>query len=113
MLLSFVGIVAGFVNGLFGSGAGMIILPTLISVFNMDDVKSRGTTIMSVLFLSIISSIFYFKSVGSLQIMWYVSVGGIVGGIIGAKLVKYIPRGILKISLSLFLIFSGIRILFY
>ncbi len=111
--LGLIGIIAGFVNGFFGSGAGMIILPTLISVFDMNDVKSRGTTIMSVLFLSIISSIFYFKSVSSLEIMWYAGVGGIVGGIIGAKLVKYIPPNVLKILLSGFLFFSGIRMLFF
>ena len=111
--LRIIGIIAGLTNGLFSSGAGMIILPTLISVFNMDDSKSRGTTIMSVLFLSIISSIFYFKNISDLKTMWYVSVGGIVGGIFGASLVKYIPSKLLKIILGLFLVFSGLKMIFF
>jgi len=109
--IQIVGMIAGAINGLFGSGAGMIILPALCSIFDMEDKKSRGTTIMSILFLTIISSIFYLKNTTDLQLIWYVSVGGVVGGIIGAKLVNIVPPKYLKMILGIFMIITGIKMI--
>ena len=111
MSIELVGIIAGAINGLFGSGAGMIILPALCSIFDMEDKKSRGTTITSILFLTIISSIFYVENMPDIKFVWYVTVGGVVGGIIGAKLINYIPTKYLKILLGIFMIGTGIKML--
>ena len=111
MSIEFIGIISGAINGLFGSGAGMIILPALCSMFDMEDKKSRGTTIMSILFLTIISSIFYFKNLTDLKLIWYVSVGGVLGGIIGAKLINYIPAKYLRMLLGIFMIATGIKMI--
>ena len=111
MSIELVGIIAGAVNGLFGSGAGMIVLPALCSIFDMEDKKSRGTTITSILFLTIISSIFYVENMPDIKFVWYVTVGGVVGGIIGAKLINYIPTKYLKILLGIFMIGTGIKML--
>ena len=114
MKISIIGIVAGIINGLFGSGSGMIILPTLLMNDNFDEIKARGTTIMSVLFLSIISSIFYLKNPQNsinLQSVWYVAAGGVIGGIGGAKLINKIPTKYLQILLSIFMIYTGIKML--
>lgn len=112
MSIKIIGMIAGAINGLFGSGAGMIILPALSSIVEMEDKKSRGTTIVSILFLTIISSIFYFKNVTDLQLVWYVSVGGVLGGIIGAKLINYIPAKYLKMILGIFMVATGVKMLF-
>jgi len=112
MKIALIGILAGIVNGLFGSGSGMIILPTLMS--DLDEVKARGTTIMSVLFLSIISSIFYLKNVNNeveLIAIWYVVAGGIIGGTIGSKIIHKIPVKYLQIILAVFMIYTGIRMI--
>ena len=109
---SLIGIAAGIINGLFGSGSGMIILPALVG--NTDEIKARGTTLVSVLFLSIISSIFYIKNLSvqiELQTIWYVVAGGIIGGALGAKLINKIPIKYLQILLAIFMIGTGIRML--
>ena len=115
MKIAFVGIIAGIINGLFGSGSGMIILPALANAENSDEVKARGTTIMSVLCLSIISSIFYLKNnqnVLELQIVWYVVAGGIIGATVGSKIIKKISKKYLQILLAIFMILTGIRMMF-
>ncbi|MBE5813420.1 MAG: sulfite exporter TauE/SafE family protein [Clostridiales bacterium] len=112
MKFAIVGIIAGIINGLFGSGSGMIILPVLAS--NIDEIKSRGTTLMSVLFLSIISSIFYIKNLAiqiELKTIWYVVAGGIIGGALGAKIINKIPIKYLQILLAIFMIGTGIRMM--
>ena len=114
MKISIIGIVAGIINGLFGSGSGMIILPALLASDKFDEIKARGTTIMSVLFLSIISSIFYLKNPQNsidLQSVWYVAAGGVIGGLGGAKLINIIPIKYIQILLSGFMIYTGIRML--
>lgn len=112
MKIAIIGILAGIINGLFGSGSGMIILPALAG--NIDEIKARGTTLMSVLFLSIISSIFYIKNLNiqiDLKTIWYVVSGGIIGGVLGAKLINKIPIKYLQLLLAIFMIYTGIRMM--
>jgi uncharacterized membrane protein YfcA len=112
MKITVIGILAGIINGLFGSGSGMIILPALAG--NIDEIKARGTTLMSVLFLSIISSIFYIKNFNiqiELKTIWYVVAGGIIGGMLGAKLINKIPIKYLQLLLAIFIIYTGIRMM--
>jgi len=112
MKIALVGIMAGIINGLFGSGSGMIILPALVANKELTQIKARGTTIMSVLFLSIISSIFYAKNINNgieLMTIWYVIAGGIIGGTVGSKIIHKIPIKYLQIMLAIFMIYTGIR----
>ena len=44
--------------------------------------------------------------------IWYVIAGGIIGGAIGAKVIKKIPIKYLQIALALFMIFTGIKMFF-
>lgn len=114
MKIALIGVIAGVINGLFGSGAGMIILPALASKDDENEVKARGTTIMSVLFLSIISSIFYIKNTNNkieLIAIWYVVAGGMLGATLGSKIIRKIPAKYLQIILALFMIGTGIRML--
>ncbi len=50
-----IGIITGFINGLFGSGGGTIVVPALIFLLGMDDHKAHATAISIILPLSIIS----------------------------------------------------------
>ena len=78
----------------------------------MDERKARGTTIFCILPLTIISSIFYYKSN---FIDWETSIlcafGGIIGGYIGAKILKKIPEKTLKIFFSIFIFYVAIRMI--
>lgn len=111
MIIAIIGIIAGSINGLFGSGAGMILLPVLNNIFNTDETKSHGTTLISVLFLSIISSAFYVKNIRDFNFVWVIIAGGILGGIIGAKVITHIPHKYLRVILGIFMIITGIKML--
>ena len=43
-----IGILGGFVSGFFGSGGGLIILPALIRILKIDELKARGTTLITI-----------------------------------------------------------------
>lgn len=111
-MVVFLGLIAGFINGLFGSGAGMIVLPGLVSVYGFDSKKARGTSLFILIAVSIITAFFYVKNIADYQALWFITVGGITGGILGANFVKNIPDKYIRIILAVIMIISGIRMLF-
>ena len=96
----------------FGSGGGMIVVPTLVYILKLDEKKARGTAIFSILPMVIASSMFYMKS-GNID--WGIgikcAIGGIVGGYIGAKLLNILPDKYLKMFFAAFLLFMGVRMM--
>ena len=108
------GIIAGIICGLFGTGGGIILVPAFIYILKLDPKKSRGTSLSCMLVMVIVSSIFYSKNK---YIDWKLgilcAIGGIIGGYFGAKILKNIPDYILKIIFVIFLIYYSIKILFF
>ena len=108
-----IGILAGIISGLFGAGGGMILVPAFIHLLGIDDVKSRGTSVFCILPMVITSSIFYYKDN---YINWgigiYCAIGGIIGGMLGAKLLKKIPTKYIRMLFTIFLFYVSIKMLF-
>lgn len=106
-----IGISAGIISGLFAAGGGMIVVPALIHIFDLDDAKARATSVFAILPMVITSGIFYYRNN---YIDWNIgikcAIGGIVGGFIGAKLLKKLSSKILRILFIMFLIYTSVRI---
>ena len=87
-----IGFFAGLVSGLFATGGGMILVPAFMHLLNMKDVESRATSVVCILPMVVVSGIFYYKNN---YINWKVgllcAIGGIAGGIVGAKLLNKLP----------------------
>ena len=60
--LSTVGIIAGIISGLFSTGGGMILVPAFVHLLDLDDTKSRGTSVFCILPMVIASGFFYYKN---------------------------------------------------
>lgn len=108
-----VGIIAGFVSGLFTSGGGMIVVPALVHIFKMDEPKARATSVFVILPMVIASVVFYYRAN---YIDWKIgincAIGGIIGGLIGSKLLKKLSPKFLKILFTIFLIYVSSRMIF-
>ena len=107
-----IGIIAGIICGLFASGGGLILVPAFIYLLKLEDRKARGTAVTCMLPMVVTSGIFYYKDN---YINWNIgilcAIGGIIGGIIGAKLLKVIPTKYVKIAFIIFLIYVSIKML--
>lgn len=107
-----IGIVAGIICGLFASGGGLILVPAFIYLLGIEDKKARGTAIMCILPMVITSSIFYYKDK---FINWEIglmcAIGGLIGGAIGAKLLKKMKTKYIRILFTVFLLYVAIKIL--
>ena len=107
-----IGLIAGFISGLFSTGGGMILVPAFIHLLQLDDTKARGTSVFCILPMVITSSFFYYKgNFINLEIALLCAIGGSIGGYIGAKLLKKVPKKYMKIAFTFFLIYVSIKML--
>lgn len=106
-----IGLISGIVNGLFGSGGGTIIVPSLCFLVGLEEHKSHATAISIILPLSLLSTYIYFRhSVINLNVSFYVAIGSIIGGFIGAKVLNKVPNKYLRKSFGIVMIIAAIRL---
>lgn len=108
-----IGIIAGLINGFFASGGGMILVPAFLYIIKMEEKKSRATSVLCILPMTVVSCFFYLKAN---YIDWKIgilcAIGGIIGGYVGAKLLNKIDDRYLKIFFIFFLIYVSIKFIF-
>ena len=108
-----VGCLAGILNGLFGSGGGTFVVPFMTEYLKIDDKKAHATAIFIILFFTLISLIFYgINSFLDLRQSLWVSLGGLTGGLIGAKLLSKLSSGIVRKIFGSFMIIAALRMVF-
>lgn len=105
-----IGLVTGCTNGLFGSGGGTIAVPAMVLLLGADDHKAHATAISIILPLTIISAFFYINNhFVDWKLTLNVTLGGIAGGFIGAKLLGICPANILRKVFAAFMILAAFR----
>ena len=108
-----IGLGCGFLNGMFGSGGGTVVVPLLEKILHLSPKKSHPSTILIILIISLSSSIFYVsKGYFNLRLWIYVSIGGIIGGAVGAKILSKIPKKWLKITFGAVILLGAYKMIF-
>lgn len=106
------GLSAGVVNGLLGSGGGTILVPFMQNKLKVEQHKSHATTVAVVAPLCLVSALFY---MGNQAMDWWVllavSVGGVIGGVIGAKVLNKISGKWLHFLFGGLMMASAVRML--
>lgn len=111
---SLIGSFTGFINGLFGSGGGTLLVPILNNILKVEEHKSHATALAIIIFLTITSSIIYIsKGTYNINATIQASIGSIIGGIIGAKLLSKVTGKFLRITFGIVMIIAAIRMIFY
>lgn len=107
-----VGIIAGFISGLFAAGGGMIVVPAFVHIFKLNEAEARATSVFAILPMVVASGLLYYANN---YIDWNIgikcAIGGIIGGFLGSKLLKKLSDKILKIVFIIFLIYVSIRMI--
>ena len=106
-----VGLFVGIISGFFGVGGGMILVPMLMALgFGIKSAIAVSTVQM--VFSSVNGSIMNYRK-GKLQLnegVW-VGVGGLLGGIVGARLTDLLPREMLQYIFLALILFALARLL--
>ncbi|MCI8435986.1 MAG: TSUP family transporter [Clostridia bacterium] len=105
------GAVVGFVNGFFGGGGGMLLVPLLEKGLHVNTKRAHATAILLILPMCIASAVTYIVG-GSMD--WpsfgYVTVGVIAGGLAGALLLKKISPTLVGVIFSLLMLGVGVKL---
>ena len=110
--LLFVGVASGLVNGFFGAGGGLIIVPMLTKLLNKNSKTIHATTLACVLSMSFSAAVVYFvKNIYDLSYIFPCLIGGIVGGVTGTFVLKKLKNKIIDLIFSLVLILAGVSML--
>ena len=110
---SLIGSISGFINGIFGSGGGTLLVPILNNILKVEEHKSHATALSIVVFLTVTSSFIYVsKGTYDLNLTFRVAIGSIIGGIIGAKILCKLTGKFLRISFGIIMIIAALRMVF-
>lgn len=109
-----VGILIGFVGGLFSSGGGLIAIFCFETLLKMNEKESRALTVFSILPICFVSLLVYRKNIIlDYKVGIICALGGMIGGYLGSKLLKKISEKKLKVIFIIFLIISGVKLLLW
>lgn len=105
---------AGLVNGFFGGGGGMILVPLLIRRSGLDPRRAFATSVAVILPLCCLSSVIYLIRGGldPTAALPYLA-GGLVGGFVGGKVFRRLNMDWLRRGFALFLLYGGIKSLLF
>jgi uncharacterized membrane protein YfcA len=105
------GLLAGFLSGLFGVGGGILIVPVLVIAMRMDQRLAHGTSLAAVLPIAV-SGVVGFALEGSVD--WPVAlalVAGAMGGaVIGTHWLHRLPTHVLAYGFAALLLASAVRL---
>ena len=105
------GLFVGFANGFFGGGGGMLCVPLLDKALSEQTKVAHATAMLIILPISIASAITYVAS-GYFDLKLTLLVGGgvIVGGIVGAMLLKKLNSGVVAIIFAVLMVAAGVKL---
>jgi len=104
------GLIAGFVGGLFGIGGGVVVVPGLVLWLKFSQHNASGTSVATIV-ASAGAALLSFAGGGSVdwQAAATITIGAVVGAAIGARILHLIPAKTLTRFFSAVLVVAAIR----
>ena len=112
--LFFVGVFAGVINGFFGAGGGLVIVP-ILKQFKIDSSKRiHATTLGCVLFMCLVSSfVYFFNGVIDFKLILFCLVGSLVGSYFATKILIKLKNSYIDLIFSFVLIVAGVSLIIF
>lgn len=105
---------AGLVNGFFGGGGGMVLVPLLAGWCGLGQRKAFATSVAIILPLCGLSAAIYlFRGGVDFKTALPYLAGGLIGGLLGGKLFQRMNMVWLRRLFALLLLYGGAKALFF
>jgi uncharacterized protein len=114
-IVGLIGLLAGILSGVLGLGGAILIIPALVMFLGYSQQMAQGTALMMmVLPVGALAAFQYYqKGLVDVKAAVLMAVLFFVGGYFGAKLVAYIPEGVLKKSFAIVLLAIAVKMWFF
>lgn len=110
--LILVGLGAGTLGAMLGVGGGIIYVPALAALFSVAQHEAQGTSLAVILPTALMAAYVHSKAG---RVDWrtaaVLGLGGILGGVLGARTALALDAPLLKRMFAVFLMFSAVRML--
>ncbi|MGI6174842.1 MAG: TSUP family transporter [Christensenellales bacterium] len=108
-------VIAGFANGFFGGGGGVVALIVLKGMPQVEAKNAHATSVAMMLPVSVLSTVIYLlkEALPPWDIVLITMAGTLAGGFVGARLLKKIRTIWLTRAFAVFVVFSSIRMIFF
>ena len=108
------GALIGVMNGFFGGGGGMIVVPLLNKLFGLEQKKAQATALFVILPISLVSTIVYLSHNSiAFSSGWPVILGIVGGGLVGATLLNKLNNKVVKYIFIFFMLLGGVGMLIW
>lgn len=109
------GLASGAISGMFGIGAGIVMVPALVLLVGLTQHSAQGMSLMIMVALALAGAIRYKLSAEvhvDVGITVMMAIGGVVGAIAGATLAVHLPGPILRKLFAAFIFVIAIYMFF-
>lgn len=108
--IALTGAATGIVNGFFGTGGGMILVPLLRRWIGLEEKQALATAVAIVAPLCVLSAgIYWWRGELDLGLAWPYLAGGVLGGFLGGRFFKKVPTTWLRRAFGLLALYAGAR----
>lgn len=107
------GLMTGAVNGVFGGGGGMVVVPLLKNMLGFDERRAHATAILVIAPVCAASAVTYLvNGYFSPQVVIPAAIGSVAGGALGALALNKLPEFIVNAVFVAVMLVAGVRLLF-
>ena len=109
LLMVLLGVAIGFVNGFLGAGGGMLLVPLIIPLLQMDTKVAHATAILIILPICVVSGVIYaIKGSFEFDVFLPCLIGTIAGGVLGTFILSKLKNDIITAIFSVVMIAAGV-----
>jgi len=114
LLMLVIGLLAGALSGVIGIGGGILIVPALVYIAHMSQLRAQGTSLGVMLApVGLLAFIEYYRAGNvDLKVAALVCAGFLIGGYFGGSLAQHVPEILLRRSFAVLIVGVGLKMLF-
>ena len=106
------GLLTGAVNGLFGGGGGMVVVPLLKNMLGYEEKHAHATAILVIAPVCAASAVTYIvNGYFSASVIIPAAIGSVAGGFLGALALNKFPEFIVNAVFIAVMLVAGVRMI--